>query len=162
MGRGHTARSASTRSCRKLTLLWEVGEIHPHPLWNGEELTWMGTRLQVKCWVAGIGGDDRMKKHLNPACLDMPIFKSTDPNTDVTYTSWRFDMQGWLDQYDESIMIPHIFSSLQGYPGKWACSLPEGSNISVPDLLACMDCMFGNVCNYNTMIRSLYEIRQKE
>ena len=104
----------------------------------------------------------RNEKHLAPACLDMPIFKSTDPNTDVTYTLWRFDMEGWLDQYDEASMIPHIFSSLQGYPGKWACLLPEGRDISVSDLLACMDHMFGNVCNCNTMIWCLYEICQKE
>ena len=26
------------------------------------------------------------EKHLAPMCLDMPIFKSTDPNVDVTYT----------------------------------------------------------------------------
>ena len=36
----------------------------------------------------------------------MPIFKSTDPNTDVTYTLWRFDVQGWLDQYQEESMMP--------------------------------------------------------
>ena len=33
------------------------------------------------------------EKWLAPAHLDMPIFKSTDPNTDVTYTLWRFDVQ---------------------------------------------------------------------
>ena len=32
------------------------------------------------------------EKRLTPACLDMPIFKSTDPNTDVTYTLRRFDV----------------------------------------------------------------------
>ena len=31
---------------------------------------------------------------LAPACLDMLIFKSTDPNMDVMYTLWRFDVQG--------------------------------------------------------------------
>ena len=30
------------------------------------------------------------------------------------------------------------------------------------ELLECMDCTFGDVCEYDTMIRSLYEIRQKE
>ena len=51
------------------------------------------------------------EKCLAPACLDMPIFKSMDPNMDVTYTLWRFDVQGWLDQYQES-MMPHIHASL--------------------------------------------------
>ena len=92
----------------------------------------------------------------------MSIFKSTDPNVDVTYTLWRFDRQGWWDQYDEASILPHIFSSLQGYPSKWACLLPEGRDIPVSDLLACMDHMFGNVRNCDTMIRCLYEIHQKE
>ena len=56
------------------------------------------------------------EKHLTAACLDMPIFKSTNPNVDVTYTLWRFDVQGWLDQYDESSMIPHIFFKPAGLP----------------------------------------------
>ena len=59
-------------------------------------------------------------------------------------------------------MCPHIFGSLQGYPGKWARSLPGGMNISLKDLLRHMDHTFGNVRNYDSMIRSLYEICQKE
>ena len=54
------------------------------------------------------------------------------------------------------------FGSLQGYPGKWACSLPGGMNISLNDLLRRMDHTFGNVHDYDSMIRSLYEIHQKE
>ena len=104
----------------------------------------------------------RAERRLAPARLNLPIFRSTDANADVTYEIWRFDVQGWLDQYDEASMCPHIFGSLQGYPGKWARSLPGGMNISLNDLLRCMDCTFGNVCDYNSMIRSLYEICQKE
>ena len=59
-------------------------------------------------------------------------------------------------------MIPHIFSSLQGYPGKWVHSLPKGRDISMSDLLAHMDQMFGNICDCHTMIRGLYKICQKE
>ena len=59
-------------------------------------------------------------------------------------------------------MRPHIFGSLQGYPGKWARSLPGGMNISLNDLLRRMDHTFGNVRDYNSMIQSLYEIHQKE
>ena len=108
----------------------------------------------------GLGG--MHQECLTPAHLDMPIFKSTDSNVDVTYMLWRFDVPGWLDQYDESSMIPHIFLSLQGYPDKWAHSLPEGRNISVQELLTHMNHMLGNMHDYNTMIRSLYEIRQKD
>ena len=80
----------------------------------------------------------------------------------MTYEIWHFNIQGWLDQYDEVSMHPHIFGSLQGYPGKWARSLPGGMNISLNDLLRCMDSTFGNVRDYDSMIRSLYEICQKE
>ena len=55
------------------------------------------------------------EKRLAPVHLDMPIFKSTDPNMDVTYTLCRFDMQGWLDQYQEESMMPHIYAGLWGY-----------------------------------------------
>ena len=81
---------------------------------------------------------------------------------DVIYEIWHFDVEGWLDQYDEVSMHPHIFGSLQGYPGKWAHSLPGGMNIPLDELLRCMDCTFGNVHNYDSMIQSLYEICHKE
>ena len=102
------------------------------------------------------------ERRLAPARLNLPIFRSTDVNADVTYEIWHFDVQGWLDQYDETSMHPHIFGSLQGYPGKWARSLPGGMNISLNDLLRCMDRTFGNVHDYDSMIRLLYEICQKE
>ena len=102
------------------------------------------------------------EKCLSPAHLDMLIFKSTDPNVDVMYILWRFDMQGWLDQYHKESMMPHIIASLQGYPGRWVHSLGNGRNITIPKLLACMDHAFSDVHDYDTMIRSLYEIRQKE
>ena len=35
-------------------------------------------------------------------------------------------------------------------------------NISLKELLKCMDRTFRNVCDYDSMIRSLYKIRQKE
>ena len=38
------------------------------------------------------------EKWLAPTQLDMPISKSTDLNTDVTYTLWKFDVQaGWTN-----------------------------------------------------------------
>ena len=107
-------------------------------------------------WWGGRG------KCLAPTHLDMPIFMLTDPNVDVTYTLWRFNVQGWLDQYQEESMMPHIYNSLRGYPGQWVQSLEGGSKMMVMELLECMDHMFGDVCKYDTMICSLYEIRQKE
>ena len=107
-------------------------------------------------------GCQQAERRLVLARLNLPIFCSTDANADVTYEIWRFDVQGWLDQYDEASMHPHIFGSLQGYPGKWARSLPGGMNISLKELLKCMDRTFGNVHDYDSMIRLLYEIRQKE
>ena len=59
-------------------------------------------------------------------------------------------------------MMPHIYSGLQGYPGRWVHLLEDGPNLTVPELLEHMDHAFGDVHKYDTMIRSLYEIRQKE
>ena len=92
----------------------------------------------------------------------MPIFKLTDPGAEVTYTLWRFDMDAFLEQYDEASMCPHIFASLRGYPGKWAHTLEEGKDISVQDLLMHMEKTFGNKRDYDAMIRTLYEVQQKE
>ena len=93
----------------------------------------------------------RAERRLAPARLNLPIFCSTDANADVIYEIWCIDVQGWLDQYDEASMCPHIFGSLQGYPGKWARSLPGGMDI-LKDLLRCMDCTFGNMCDCESMI----------
>ena len=103
-----------------------------------------------------------MERRFAPVRLNLPIFCSTDAKADVTYEIWHFDLQEWLDQYDEASMCPHIFGSLQGYPGKWACSLPGGMNILLDELLKCMDRTFGNMHDNDSMIWSLYEIRQKE
>ena len=81
---------------------------------------------------------------------------------DVTYEIWCFDVQRWLDQYDEVSMYPHIFDGLQGYPGKWAHSLPGGMNILLDGLLRHMDHTFRNMHDYDSMIQSFYEICQKE
>ena len=87
----------------------------------------------------------RNEKCLAPTILDMPIFKTIDLNADVTYTICTFYMEGWLDQYDKASMMHHIYHSLQGYPGKWVCSLEEGQNISACELLRQMDTTFGSV-----------------
>ena len=104
----------------------------------------------------------REKKRLAPVRLDMLIFKSTDPRAEVTYTLWRFNVDAFLEQYDEASMRPHIFASLCGYPGKWARTLDEGKDISVQDLLMHMEKTFGNKHDYDAMVRTLYEVQQKE
>ena len=104
----------------------------------------------------------REKKQLAPTRLDMPIFKSTDPGSEVVYTLWRFDVDAFLEQYDEASMCPHIFASLRGYPSKWARTLDEGKDISMRDLLMHMEKTFGNKRNYDAMIRTLYEVQQRE
>ena len=92
----------------------------------------------------------------------MPIFKSTNPGAEVMYMLWWFDVDAFIEQYDEASMCPHIFASLQGYPGKWAHMLDEGKDISMWDLLMHMEKTFSNKCDYDTMIRTLYEVQQKE
>ena len=78
------------------------------------------------------------------------------------YTLWWFDVDTFLEQYDEASMHPHIFASLRGYPSKWAHMLDEGKDISVQDLLMHMEKTLGNKHNYDAMIRTLYEVQQKE
>ena len=73
-----------------------------------------------------------------PTHLDMLIFKLTDQNADVTYTLWRFDVQGWLDQY----------------PSWWVHSLNRGPNLMVAEFLEQMDHVFGDVHEYDMMIHS--------
>ena len=93
------------------------------------------------------------EKCLAPTCLDMLIFKSTQ---------CLFNVQGWLDLYQKESMMPHIYNSLRGYLSRWVHSLEGGPNLKVTELLECMDHTFGDVCEYDTMICSLYEIRHKE
>ena len=104
----------------------------------------------------------RERKQLAPVGLDMPIFKSTDLGAEVTYTLWCFDVDAFLEQYDEASMHPHIFTSLCGYPGKWAHMLDGGKDISVWDLLMHMERTFSNKCDYDAMIRTLYEVQQRD
>ena len=78
------------------------------------------------------------------------------------YTLWQFNMDAFLEQYDEASMCPHIFASRHGYPGKWARTLDEGKDISVQDLLMHMEKTFGKKHDYDAMIRTLYEVQQKE
>ena len=105
---------------------------------------------------------NREKKQLAPVRLDMPVFKLTDPGAEATYTLWCFDVDAFLEQYDKASMRPHIFASLRGYPGKWAHTLNGGKDISMKDLLMHMEKTFGNKCDYDAMIRTLYEVQQKE
>ena len=113
-----------------------------------------------RCRCRGCRGSGR--KQLEPARLDMLIFKSTNSGVEVMYTLWWFDVDAFLEQYDDASMHPHIFASLCGYPGKWARTLDEGKDISVQDLLMHMEKMFGSKHDYNAMIRTLYEVQQKE
>ena len=78
------------------------------------------------------------------------------------YTLWQFDVDAFLEQYDEASMRPHIFASLCVYPSKWARMLKEGKDISMQDLLMHMEKTFGNKRYYDAMIRTLYEVQHKE
>ena len=144
--------------------LQSAERVHPLPPQTGEHQTLMDTPLRVRLRATGIGAEaagSRERKWLAPARLDMPIFKSTDPGVEVTYTLWHFDVDTFLKQYDEASMYPHIFS-LCGYPGKWARTLDEGKDISVQDLLMHMERTFSNKHDYDAMIRTLCEVQQRD
>ena len=67
-----------------------------------------------------------------------------------------------VDQYQEESMMPHIYASLPGYCSRWVPSLGDGSSLTMTELLECMGHTFGDVCEDDTMICSLYEIWKKE
>ena len=94
------------------------------------------------------------ERRLAPARLNLPIFRSTDANADVTYEIWHFDVQGWLDQYDEASMCPFTF--LVAYKvilGNGLAPYQEVWTSPWMILLRCMDHTFGNVCDYDSMIQ---------
>ena len=128
---------------------------------EGDGYSTVSETTGCRCRCRGHRGS-REKKWLAPVRLDMLIFKLTDPGVEVTYTLWQFNVDAFLEQYDEASMHPHIFASLHGYPGKWACMLDEGKDISMQDLLMHMEKTSGNKCDYDAMIRILYEVQQKE
>ena len=104
----------------------------------------------------------RREKCLAPAKLDLPIFKSMDSSADIMYMMWRFDIQSWLEQYTKESMMPHIYMSLRSYPECWVCFLEGGEHLTLTELLQCMDRAFREVSEVDTMIRSMYKIRQME
>ena len=59
-------------------------------------------------------------------------------------------------------MMPHIYTSLKGYPGCWVCSLEGGEHLTLTELLQRMDTVFREVSEVDTMVRSMYKIHQAE
>ena len=59
----------------------------------------------------------RERKWLVPVRLDMPIFKLTNPGAEVTYMLWHFDMDAFLEQYDEASMHPPHLCQSSWVPG---------------------------------------------
>ena len=91
----------------------------PHQ--TGEHPALMVTPLQVRLQAIGIDAGAAEGAGRSGWCLqdlNMRIFKSTDLGAEVMYTLWQFDVDAFLEQYDEASMCPHIFASLCGYPGK--------------------------------------------
>ena len=65
--------------------------------------------------------------------IDVPIFKSTDGNVDVTYNNWHFDVQQHRLIHTDESLLSHVYHSLQGFPGELAKSL--GKVPSLDELL---------------------------
>ena len=143
-----------------------AGEVHLLPHQTGKHRTLMVTPLQVRPQTIDTiaGATEGVGRRSSWLLQDWicRLDKSTDPGAEVMYTLWHFDVDAFLEQYDKASMCPHIFASLHGYPGKWACALDEGKDISVQDLLMHMEKTFGNKHDYDAMIRTLYEVQQKE
>ena len=58
----------------------------------------------------------RERKRLVPMRLDMPIFKSTDPGAEVTYTLWCFNVDTFLEHMMRLVCAP---TSLPVSVGTW-------------------------------------------
>ena len=90
---------------------------------------WEGSHRHRRC--------QRPERRLAPAWLNLPVFRSMDTNTDVTYEIWRFDVQGWLDQYEKVSNAPSYFWQIAGiseYMGSliaWRYEHPAGWVIEV-------------------------------
>ena len=148
--------------------LWWVEEARLLPPQTEGHQIPMGTPLQGSPRATSIdagtteGVGRRSGWHLQDWICLTHIFKLTNPGVEVMYTLWQFNVHAFLEQYDEASMHPHIFASLHGYPGKWAHMQDEGKDIFMQNLLMHMEKTFGNKCDYNVMIRTLYEVQQKE
>ena len=99
-----------------LSVLSLVGEAHLLPHQTGEHWTLMVTPLQARLQDVSInaGVIEGVERRSSWLLQDMPIFKSTDPGAEVMYTLWCFNVDAFLEQYDEASMGPHIFTSLHG------------------------------------------------
>ena len=95
------------------TLWWAEGVHLPLPWTEGNVTVSETTGHWHRC--RGHRGS-REKKQLAPVRLDMPIFKLTDPGVEVMYTLWHFDVDAFLEQYDEASMHPPHFCQSQWVP----------------------------------------------
>ena len=102
---------------------------------------------------------------LQPQCskrstmkIDLPVFKSTDENANMTYNNWYFDIQQHRLNHTDESLLPHVYQSLQGFPGELAHSLKKVP--SLDDLLAKLDDYFRVVEELDAMNRHLYTIKE--
>ena len=91
--------------------------------------------------------------------VNLPIFKDEKVKGVITYHSWQWDVaifcqSGWDDQYQ----LPHVFGSLQGFPGDLARSLGEDATLS--DVLQMLDKHYGVVMMFDALSKELYSLKQ--
>ena len=72
----------------------------------------VGCRHRCRCCRGS-----RERKWLAPVRLDMPIFKWTDPGAEVTYMLWCFNVDAFLEQYDEASSVPPYLRQSPWVPG---------------------------------------------
>ena len=90
--------------------------------------------------------------------IDLPVFDDIAKNAKVTYVTWRFDVQKHRKVHSDDSLLPHVYRSLQGFPGELARSL--GDDITLKELVEGLDDYFGVVIDYDAMCRALYNIKQ--
>ena len=119
----------------------------------------------VEAWWCAVAVPDhrRLRGRAENPAHRIPVVTMGESNSLVQLVGSTPQQAGRSTTVEEmASMRPHIFASLRRYPGKWAHTLDKGKDISVQDLLMHMEKTFGNKHDYNAMIRTLYEVQQKE
>ena len=91
--------------------------------------------------------------------VNLLIFKDEKTKDAVTYHSWWWAVAicshlGWNNQ----LLLPYVFWSLQGFPGDLARSL--GKDTTLNDILQMLNEHYGIVMKFDTLSKEPYSLKQ--
>ena len=111
------------------------------------------TRASSGCHRSVCAGRDLQVK------VNLPVFKDEKSKDAVTFWSWWWDVAifhwcGWDDQH----LLPHVFYSLQGFPGNLARSL--GKDATLNEIMQMLDKHYCVIMTFDALSKELYSFRQ--